>query len=159
MEVTPAKAEVYWEDLCDLPDEQFVVACARARREWDKPYTLPPIAVLLRYAEEAAEAAGAIVTGEQAWAAFLARVVRRYSFGVTKAHDWPDELTRDIVRNHLGLPSGGVYDLARIENEYELDHYRKLFVAEYTKRRGTAAAVQAAAPRLVALESRTRTGA
>jgi hypothetical protein len=144
VEVTPEKAEVYWDDLGDLPDAQFVVACTRARREWDKPFALPPIAVLLRYATEAEQAAGAIVDGETAWAAFRARVLARYSFGVTRAFDWPDELTRDVVRHHLGIDTAAVHTLATVENEFEREQYRRRFVAEYNARRGTARAAEVA---------------
>lgn len=143
-EVTPEKAEVYWDDLADLADAQFVVACTRARREWDKPFALPPIAVLLRYAIEADQAAGAIVDGETAWAAFRARVLARYSFGVTRTFDWPDDLTREVVRHHLGIDAAAVHTLATVDNDFEREQYRRRFVAEYNARRGTARAAEAA---------------
>jgi len=145
VEITPEKAEVYWEDLRDLPDDLFVVACARARREWDKPFALPPIATLLAYADDAASAAGAITSGESAWAAFKSRVLGRYSFGVTRAFDWPDDLTREVVRNHLGLAAAAVHTLATVESEFEIERYRKLFIREYNARRGTALAEAAVA--------------
>ena len=160
VEITPDKAEVYWEDLCDLPDDIFAVACTRARREWDKPFALPPIATLLRYATEAAQASGTIVSGETAWAAFCTRVLSRYSFGVTKSFDWPDELTREVVREHLGIGSAAVHTLALIEHDIERDKYRRRFIQEYDARRKTAQAVERAevaidAPKLRALDSGT----
>lgn len=144
VEVTPEKAEVYWEDLHDLTDEQFTIACTRARREWEKPYVLPPIGVLIRFASEAAQAAGEIVNGDQAWDAFRSKVLARYSFGVTKTFDWPDELTREVVRNHLGIDMAAVHTLALIENDIEREKYRRRFVTEYNARRNTATAQQAA---------------
>lgn len=143
-EPTPAQTEIYWEDLHDLTDEQFTIACTRARREWDKPYVLPPIALLIRFASEAAQASGAIVNGDQAWDAFRSRVLARYSFGVTKTFDWPDELTREVVRNHLGIDSAAVHTLALIENDIEREKYRRRFVSEYNAKRNTATAQQAA---------------
>lgn len=135
---------MYWENLHDLPPEQFAVACARALREWDRPFVLPPIAVLLRFAAEAEQAAGAIVSGEQAWAALSSRVLSRYSFGVTKAHDWPDELARDVVRHHLGIDTAAVHTLATLESDFERERYRRRFVAEYDARRGTTKAAESA---------------
>lgn len=152
VEITPDKAEVYWEDLRDLPDDIFAVACTRARREWDKPFALPPIAVLLRYATEAAQAEGAIVDGATAWDAFTSRVLRRYSFGVTKSFDWPDELTREVVREHLGIANAAVHTLALIEHDIEREKYRKRFIAEYNARRQTTQARDAlASPGLLRL--------
>lgn len=137
VEITPEKAEVYWDDLHDLTNEQFVIACTRARREWDKPYVLPPIAVLLRHASDAAAAAGAIVDGDSAWAALTSRVLARYSFGVTKSFDWPDELTREVVRNHLGIDSAAVHTLATLESDFEREKYRRRFVSQYNAMRRT----------------------
>lgn len=144
VEVTPEKAEVYWDDLRDLSDEQFTLACTRARREWDKAFALPPIATLVRFASEAAQASGAIINGEQAWDAFRSRVLARYSFGVIRAFDWPDELTRDVVRNHLGIDSSAVHTLAMLDNDFEREQFKKRFIAEYNARRGTVRAAEIA---------------
>ena len=41
-----ARIAVYWEELCDLSDEAFVLAVRRSLREWDKPFALPTLAFL-----------------------------------------------------------------------------------------------------------------
>jgi len=77
VELSPAKADVYWEELRDLPDTVFVLATKRALAEWDKPFALPPIAVLKRYA---AHVEGAMGTGQptalDAWADFRKKISR-----------------------------------------------------------------------------------
>jgi hypothetical protein len=60
-ELNAAKADVYWDELRDLPDTVFVLVTKRALAEWDKPFALPPIAVLKRYA---AHVEGAMGTGQ-----------------------------------------------------------------------------------------------
>jgi len=77
VELNAAKADVYWDELRDLPDPVFVLATKRALAEWDKPFALPPIAVLKRYA---AHVEGAMGTGQptalDAWASFRKKVSR-----------------------------------------------------------------------------------
>lgn len=72
-------------------------------------------------------ATGTRLNGARAWEAFLRRVVRTYSPGITKSFDWPDERTRQIVREDLG----GVHFIAHIESDYQLDKLRERFVKAY----------------------------
>lgn len=140
--VSEAMALVYEEVLGDLDDGTWAVAVRRALSEWTRPGALPPPAVLLGYAREMAASTGAIVDGESAWAAFTSRVLGRYSFGVTKSFDWPDELTREVVRHHLGFDAAAVHNLALLESEFDREKFRKRFVAEYNARRGTTRAIE-----------------
>ena len=77
-ELNAAKADVYWDELRELPDTVFVLATKRALTEWDKPFALPPIAVLKRYA---AHVEGAMGTGQptalDAWGEFRRKVTLR----------------------------------------------------------------------------------
>ena len=143
VEVPPARSQVYWEDLRDLPDEAFVAACRRARQEWRKPDSLPPIAVLLGYAREAAVQRGDALDGEAAWRQLVARTLRHYRPGVAnQTLDWPDERARTIVREHLG----GIYAVATTEGEYAIDQLRRRFVALYDRSGAVEAADKPALP-------------
>jgi hypothetical protein len=57
----------------------------------------------------------------------MRRVVRSYSPGITKTFDWPDERTRQIVREDLG----GVHFIAHVESDYQLDKLRERFIKLY----------------------------
>lgn len=138
-----AVVAVYWDDLGALDEATFAEACRRARTEGTY---FPRIAELLRYAREAAVRDGRAFDGETAWAALEARVLRRYSPGVTREFDWPDETTADIVRRELG----GVHFLAHVESDYVRNDLRKQFVALYERRRAATTGALPA-PRLRAL--------
>lgn len=139
VEVQPARSEVYWEALGDLPGSIFVTACKRAMAEWDKPFAFPPIAVLLRYARDASAADGAIVDGATAWSYLIHRTFPKYRpYDPNQVIDWPDPLSREIVRE-LWKTCG---NLALLEGEFAIESARKRFVAAYDARRAT----QEAAP-------------
>lgn len=72
-------------------------------------------------------ALGHRLDGAAAWEAFARRVLRPYSPGITKSFDWPDDLTRSIVREQLG----GVHYIANVEKEYTLGKVRERFIEAY----------------------------
>jgi len=142
VEVQPVRSEVYWEALGDLPGDLFIVACKRALAEWITPFAFPPIAVLLRFANDAAAQSGAIIDGDSAWAYLMRNTVRRFRPGVAdQIVDWPDPLSRQVIRDQLGT----IYNLATLEGEYAIDQARRRFVKAYDSQRATLAAQPTAA--------------
>ena len=140
VEVPPARAEVYWEALGDLPGEHFVTACKRAMAEWDKPFAFPPIAVLLRFASDAAALDGSIVDGDTAWSYLIHRTLPKFRpYDPHQIIDWPDPLSREIVREYWRTCG----NLALMEGDYNIEQARKRFVAAYNARRATRAALPA----------------
>ena len=138
VEASPAKTAIYWEALADLPDAAFAAAVKRALMEWDKPFALPPIAVILRYAGDVAAQAGAVVDGASAWAYMTRHTLPRFRPGIaSQVIDWPDQLARVIVREELG----GIYALAVLEGEYALDQMRRRFIASYDRQRAVTASL------------------
>lgn len=136
--LTDMEREVYFDGLGHLDDLTLKAAFARCAQS--SPKFFPTVHELLKAVEDMRLASGETMDGDAAWVAFEQRVLRRFA-PTTKQHDWPDDATRDIVRNHLGLPVGGVHPLATMENAYERDQYRKRFVKLYDERRLTGQAV------------------
>lgn len=133
--------DVYLDDLAGFDDVTLRAALARCAQSNSKYF--PTIPEILQAVEDMKISSGQVMDGQSAWVAFEARVLRRFG-PTTKSHDWPDDDTRDIVRNHLGLPVGGVHPLATMESAYERDQIRKRFVKLYDERRNTAQAVERA---------------
>lgn len=142
VEVSPARIDVYWEMLAQVPDDLFVVACKRALADWDRSFAFPPIATLLRYAAEAAARSGAVIDGDSAWSYLMRRTVQTFRPGVAnQIVDWPDPLSRQVIRDQLGT----IYNLATLEGDYAIDQARRRFVKAYDAQRGTLAAQATAA--------------
>lgn len=133
VELTDPLLDVYWEDLGHLDGGLFSRACAQARRDWDKPFALPTINFLLKKIDQEGVRSGGIMDGDAAWVALRKRVLASYAPGVVRHTplDWPDDLTRTIVRDDLG----GIYAVAVTEGERALDNLRRRFVALYNERR------------------------
>lgn len=133
-EPSAARLEVYFEELGDLPDAVFVQVCTRAVGEWDKPYTLPPIAVLLRYAKEIAVAEGSRLDGAAAWEACERRVFRQWSetgdrliASTGRGYDWPDARSRDVLRNRMGVTVREVVHMHPREYTAMRDRFNALY--------------------------------
>jgi hypothetical protein len=135
------RLELLYEDVRHLDAVTFALACDRCRKELE---WFPKAKHILERAQQVARASGAVLDGAGAWAAFESRVLGRYSFGVTKTFDWPDDLTRTIVREQLGFDSAAVHNLAMIDNDIQRDKYRKRFIALYDEQRGLSEAQAAA---------------
>lgn len=157
---------MYLDDLAHLDDLNLRAALQRCAQSNSKYF--PTVPEILKAVEDMQIASGAVLTGETAWAQLWRDVVSQYSEANNRivsariraggpGYPWPDDTSKDIVRNHLGLPLG-VHDLAMMTNDYEVEKYRKLFVKLYDERRSTVQAVERAeaaidAPRLRALEA------
>lgn len=149
-EVSPEKAEVYWEELRHLPDAVFVVATKQALSEWEKPYALPPIAILKRYASHAQGALGVgQPTALDAWGEFRRKVTLRLNLDLL-AHGPEDEARRvGLTPTELRIARrlGGLAHLAQMPAK-DLDWKAKEFAAVYDE----VAQRQEAEDALVALE-------
>lgn len=134
--------DLYCEDLAPYDRQALTAAFAWCGTTNPKFFpTLPELSAAIR---SLARAAGNALDGAGAWAAFESRVLGRYSFGVTKTFDWPDDLTRTVVREQLGFDSAAVHNLAMIDNDIQRDKYRKRFIALYDEQRGLSEAQAAA---------------
>jgi hypothetical protein len=112
------------ERFAGLDEATFAAACEYAI---DNDDFFPTIRRFREIVATIDVAGGARLDGPKAWEAFMRRVVRSYSPGITKVFDWPDERTRQIVREELG----GVHFIAHVESDYQLDKLRERFVKAY----------------------------
>jgi len=144
--------DAYLDDLGALDEHTLRAAlalCAQAN-----PRFFPTSLEIQQAVDNMRLAIGGGLTGETAWAQLWRDVISQYSEANNRiisariraggpGYDWPDDATKDIVRNHLGL-SLGVHDLAMIERDAEREKYRRLFIKLYDERRTTAQAVERA---------------
>lgn len=138
--LTELQVDVYLEDLAQFDDSTVLAAFAWHAQSGSSYFpTMPELFAAIR---QCGRASGQALDGASAWAAFTSRVLGHYSFGVSKSFDWPDELTRTIVREQLGFDSAAVHNLAMIESDFEREKFRKLFIQRYNDQ-GTFEAVRA----------------
>jgi hypothetical protein len=129
--LSPELAAYWWRRFGDLPDEILIEAFQRAL---DSADYFPSPAQFMGILRDISASQGAIVGGAGAWEAIERDILGQWSetndrlmASAGKRYAWPDERSRDILRNEMGCM---VSALAQMHPR-ALAEVRDRFVAKY----------------------------